>query len=471
MLKVNRKQTGIREMLRIHYYFLVVVISVIGMLSIAYAAKGSDRSYASTEMQVTRAQDLVDAERDAAKLEALIQNILKVHGWVETLDENKQLIHYTGIPLDRSTPESLRLGEEPENAPYISSEASFLQKGLLYTYIVKIPVDQLEVSIWDQQSARDRDKQIQRYNVQAVFGFILLSAVVIVIYSRWTARKIIQPLGAIAAGIDHLKTGDYTIRLSLKLEGEFLQIGNTLNDMAEKLEQAGAHKVQMERGRQRMLADIAHDLKTPISTLYGYAKALHEGMVKDNDKQQSYLLSIYTKAKRVDALLDTLFEMTQLDHPDYMLDRQVQDLGECMRTAILDHFSEIEEKELELEVRIPDTEVRYAFDRKQMSRVFSNLLSNAVRYNPAGTRLRVTLETHADGLWLEFADNGSGIPEHLRSVIFDPFVRGDQARSNAGGTGLGLAIAYKIVSLHQGSLQLLGTAEERTIFRIILPDF
>ncbi|MNW56420.1 Sensor histidine kinase YycG [compost metagenome] len=142
-----------------------------------------------------------------------------------------------------------------------------------------------------------------------------------------------------------------------------------------------------------------------------------------------------------------------------------------MREAILDHFSEMEEKDIQLEVRIPDTEVSCAFDRKQMGRVFSNLLSNAVRYNPAGTRLRVSLETHADGLLLEFADNGIGIPEHLRSVIFDPFVRGDKARSNEGGTGLGLAIAYKIVSLHQGSLQLLGTAEECTIFRIRLPYF
>ncbi|WP_162165080.1 HAMP domain-containing sensor histidine kinase [Paenibacillus graminis] len=458
-------------MLRIHYCLLVVMISIIGVLSIAYASEGSDRSYASTEMLVTRAQDLADAERDSAKMEVLVQNILKVHGWVELLDADKQVIHYIGTPLDQSTPEAQRLAEEPEHAPYISSEASFLRKGLLYIYTVKIPVDQLEVSIWDQQSARERDKQIQQYKVLAVLGFILLSTVVIIVYSRWTARKISHPLSTIARGINLLKTGDYTIRLNHKLEGEFLQIGNTLNDMAEKLEEAGALKVRMEKDRQRMLADIAHDLKTPISTLYGYAKALHEGMVKDEVKQQSYLLSIYTKAKRVDALLNTLFDMTQLDHPDYMPDKQVQDLGECMREAILDHFSEMEEKDIQLEVRIPDTEVSCAFDRKQMGRVFSNLLSNAVRYNPAGTRLRVSLETHADGLLLEFADNGIGIPEHLRSVIFDPFVRGDKARSNEGGTGLGLAIAYKIVSLHQGSLQLLGTAEECTIFRIRLPYF
>lgn len=78
----------------------------------------------------------------------------------------------------------------------------------------------------------------------------------------------------------------------------------------------------MELDRQRMLADIAHDLKTPISTLFGYAKALHEGMVKDPDNQKSYLLSIYNKAKRVNALLDTLFEMTQLDHPEFILDKK-----------------------------------------------------------------------------------------------------------------------------------------------------
>ncbi|MEK8212856.1 sensor histidine kinase [Paenibacillus sp. FSL L8-0463] len=465
-----RRNTGVRTMLRIHYFLLVIVISVIGILSILYASKGADQSYAETEMDVVTAQNLVDANNDAERLNSLFDDIKKVNGWIEVLDSRKLITQYIGTPLDKSTPELMLLDKDPEYAPYISSVASFLRKGVLYTYVVKIPVDQLEVSIWSKQSGTLRDKHIQRYNAQAVLGFILLSTIVIFVYSRWTARKISDPLAKIAGGIDRLKAGDYTVRLDFKLESEFLQIRDTLNGMAEKLERAGEQKKRMELDRQRMLADISHDLKTPISTLYGYAKALHEGMVKDADKQKSYLQSIYNKAKRVNALLDTLFEMTQLDHPEFILDKKEQDIGECMRETILDHLSEIEDKGIELEVGIPEAVVLYPFDRKQMGRVFSNLIANAVRYNPAGTRLRITLEVQPDGLYLEFADNGNGIPAHTQSIIFEPFVRGDKARSNDGGTGLGLAIAQKIVHLHQGSIQLLGTTEETTIFHIFLPQ-
>ncbi|MCD9023120.1 HAMP domain-containing sensor histidine kinase [Cohnella silvisoli] len=460
---------SIRDMLRLHYFLLVIVISAVGVVSILYASKGADKSYADKELYVRTAQDLVDAEDDDEGKASIINEIMRVNGWIEVLDSQNKVTQYIGTPLDRTTSESLQLDNDPEHAPYISSVASFSNEGNSYSYLVKIPVDQLEVSIWDKQNAIERDKLIQRYNLGAVFGFILLSSAVIFVYSRWTARKISYPLAKIAEGIDKLKAGDYTVRLELKLESEFLQIRDTLNDMAEKLERANEEKKQMEQDRQRMLADIAHDLKTPISTVYGYAKALHEGMVKDADKQKSYLLSIYNKAERVNSLMDTLFEMTQLDHPTFKLDKKEQDIGECMREIILEHFSEIEEKGIELEIEIPEEEVIYSFDREQLGRVISNLISNAVRYNPAGTRLRTTLRDQLDGIFMEIADDGSGIPLHLQSIIFEPFVRGDKARGNDGGTGLGLAIAQKIVGLHNGSLQLLSTQEEITIFRIFLP--
>lgn len=468
--EVRWRKVSIRGMLRLHYFLLVFVISTVGIVSILYASKGADKSYADKELYVRTAQDLVDAEDDDKEKTSIINEIMQVNGWIEILDSQNKVTQFIGTPLDRTSSESLQLDNDPKHAPYIRSEASFRNKGNSYSYLVKIPVNQLEVSIWDKQNAIERDKLIQRYNVGAVFGFILLSSVVIFVYSRWTARKISYPLARIAEGIDKLKAGDYTVRLEFKLKSEFLQIQDTLNDMAEKLERAREEKKQMEQDRQRMLADIAHDLKTPISTLYGYAKALHEGMVKDADKQRSYLMSIYNKAERVDSLLNTLFEMTQLDHPTFILDKKEQDIGECMREIILEYFSEIEEKGIDLEVGIQEEEVIYSFDRQQMGRVISNLISNAVRYNPAGTRLRITLDVQPNGILMEIADNGSGIPEHLQSIIFEPFVRGDKARGNDGGTGLGLAIAKKIVGLHNGSLQLLSTEDEITLFRISLPQ-
>lgn len=115
-------------MLRIHYFLLVIVISVIGILSILYASKGADQSYAETEMDVVTAQNLVDANNDAERLNSLFDDIKKVNGWIEVLDSRKLITQYIGTPLDKSTPELMLLDKDPEYAPYISSVASFCEK-------------------------------------------------------------------------------------------------------------------------------------------------------------------------------------------------------------------------------------------------------------------------------------------------------------------------------------------------------
>jgi signal transduction histidine kinase len=164
-----------------------------------------------------------------------------------------------------------------------------------------------------------------------------------------------------------------------------------------------------------------------------------------------------------------LFEITLLDNPSYSFNIEEGDLCEWTREIIAEHYAEIERRRIGLELDIPEIPIVCAFDRKQMARVVSNLITNVVKYNSEGTRLFIQVKKETNQVILEFADTGIGIPESLHETIFDPFVRGDEARSSTGGTGLGLSISKKIVEKHGGTLLLIHSDLYSTVFRISLP--
>ncbi len=245
-----------------------------------------------------------------------------------------------------------------------------------------------------------------------------------------------------------------------------------------------AQKEAYDKQRNLMLSDIAHDIKTPITTICGYARALSDNVVSEEDKKKEYLQSIYTKSMRMDELINLLLEYVKLDSSGFVLHKEKADLGEMLRENIALMYADFEENDIKLEIDIPEKEFPYKMDKVQMGRAVVNILANAVKYNEKGTRLSISLCTDTnpcgsvnemgnvkDGLYqIRIADDGTVIDETLAEHIFEPFARGDKARNTRGGNGLGLSISYKIVQMHGGKLQLDRECEDGYVkaFLIIL---
>ena len=238
-----------------------------------------------------------------------------------------------------------------------------------------------------------------------------------------------------------------------------------------------AEKAQREaydKQRNLMLSDIAHDIKTPITTICGYSRALSDNVVSDEEKRQEYLQSIYTKSMRMDELINLLLEYVQLDSSGFELHKEKADMGEMLRENIALMYSDFEENDIKLEIDIPEQEFPYEMDKVQMGRAVVNILTNAVKYNGKGTKLSISLcsdtnpgssaddtDTTKDKIYqIRIADNGASIDEALAEHIFEPFSRGDRARNSSGGSGLGLSISSKIVQMHGGKLQLDRSCED-----------
>lgn len=223
----------------------------------------------------------------------------------------------------------------------------------------------------------------------------------------------------------------------------------------DKMEQERVREQkEYDRKRNLMLSDVAHDLRTPMTTVSGYAKALTDGMVEDKEKQREYLMAIQKKSVRMNELIELLFEYVKLDSAGFTLNRKKVDLYELLRENAAMLYSDLEEAGMEFEIDIPETALYVQADAIQLSRVITNLLNNARKHNPSGCRIALQAWQNPREICVTVADNGPLIPEKLAEQLFEPFSRGDVSRGSEGGSGLGLSIAKKIVEMHGWKLTL-----------------
>ncbi|OKP99318.1 HAMP domain-containing sensor histidine kinase [Paenibacillus sp. P46E] len=397
------------------------------------------------------------------------RRLLHSGGWLELLDSDKQVIRVIGEKQDQPLSydeNSLFLGlENRTDQPYYYSITQLDGEGQATWLLLKIPRSVIKVSINNVVLVSYLNHSVFFY-VFMVSGLILM---LIFVYSYWVTRRIKKPLRVLNLGLKQMMEGHYSTRIALYAETEFLRIGESFNYMADVIEKTTEEKRKAEKSKQRLMVDLSHDLKTPITSIQGYAQALMEGRGTDPERQTKYLNYIYTKSVQVTKLIQHMLELLKLDSPDFILHTERLELGDHLREIVADTYGEIEQKDFQLQLQVPDEEVYARYDPELFASVINNLISNALAYNPEGTSLRVTVIPEDTEVRIEIADNGIGIPKELWSTIFDPFVRGDESRTASGGTGLGLSIAKKNVEKMGGSLTLESREGEPTVFTVRIP--
>ena len=211
---------------------------------------------------------------------------------------------------------------------------------------------------------------------------------------------------------------------------------------------------QFEKARNLMLSDIAHDLRTPITTIGGYAKALNDGLITSDEKRTEYLEAIESKAGRMNDLITLLFDYVRLDSENFSLRLTRCDITELLRENAALLYADVEEKQMEFEIDIPEEPIELMVDRLQMSRVITNLINNALKHNNKNTTITLMMQQVKEGLQVIVKDNGVMIDPILADHIFEPFVIADASRESKSGSGLGLSIAKKIVEMHGWTIEL-----------------
>lgn len=406
------------------------------------------------------------------------KSIEALGGWIEILDENWKVVYVKGEKQDavyqydeyQLLDASAALHKASDQYPYIYNV--YPVKGpqnRQYVYIVKFPKTLYHVSVTaNLTSLFQHPNALQIGLVLSLAGiFLILFLIIMRICNRYTARHINTPLKHLIQGIHAMEAHNYNYRMDFQAEKEFACIRDSFNTMAGRLEAAENEKRAIEKSRQRLLTDISHDLKTPITSIMGYSKLLYEEQTSGDEDKERYLGYIYRKSIYLTQLIEELFEIARLEDEGFQLNCQSGDMAEWLRQVVSEVYPEFEDKSMELQIDISEQPVILEFDQRQMKRAVLNLLYNALKYNPDNTKIRIELHREANGAVLRILDNGTGIQKELKDRIFEPFVCREEAEDN--GTGLGLAITRKIIERHNGKIELSSEDNFVTVFQIYLP--
>ena len=298
-----------------------------------------------------------------------------------------------------------------------------------------------------------------------VFGIAYIILVVIFVFVL--RSKFYEPLEKLNKAMELLTEGKRKKPVDYSGPREFVDICDRFNIMVSKLEDSENQRKKLMNDKERMMADISHDLKTPITSIQGYAKALSDGIIVDEDKDK-YIKIIYEKSKKLTELINIFHEYSKLEHPDFNLIFEKVDLSEYLRAYIALKYEDIVESGFNIEVDIPEEEMEIKIDKVQLQRVFDNILGNSIKHNEKGTNIYVSLKEKNDIYEIIIADDGKGISKDIANNIFEAFTVGDESRNSKQGSGLG--IAKTIVDLHGGTIELEPESLKKfsTQFKIIL---
>jgi signal transduction histidine kinase len=296
----------------------------------------------------------------------------------------------------------------------------------------------------------------------ALAGAIALSVSFIVSY--FISRSISGPLARITAASKQMAQGNYDVHIPIRGDDEVGRLAEAFNQMAKDV---GASQQTMKD----LLANVSHELKTPLTSIQGFSQAILDGMVSSEDDVKEYSRLVNEEANRMRALVDDLLLLSQLESGQVSMERGRVDIAQIL-THTLERFQwAIREAGVESGLHI-DTLPEVKGDTRRLEQVFSNLLQNAVRHTPGGGVITISAKPAKDGnVVVSVHNTGSFIPREDLARVFERFFQVDRARVRKGGsTGLGLSIVKEIVEAHGGSVRAVSSADRGTEFVVELPS-
>jgi two-component system sensor histidine kinase BaeS len=279
---------------------------------------------------------------------------------------------------------------------------------------------------------------------RAIVAATVLAAAAALVAGLFAVRRLTQPVAELTRAAERAGAGDLDVRVAVSGRDEIARLAGSFNRMTEALR-------DQEAGRRRMIADSAHELRTPVSLIQGTVEAMLDGVYAPD---RSTLEGLHEETLRLSRLVEDLNELSLLESGTLALAIEDADLAEIARIEAGRFTARAAERGVTIAVECAPRLPRVSVDRLRIGQVIANLLGNALRHTPRGGAIAVRLEAPDGGrLRLAVEDSGPGIPEGERARVFERYYRVDGARAAAeGGRGLGLAIAAGIVKAHGGTM-------------------
>ncbi|MCB0199320.1 MAG: HAMP domain-containing protein [Anaerolineae bacterium] len=299
---------------------------------------------------------------------------------------------------------------------------------------------------------------LERVNQAIVFG-ALGATIIALALGILLARAISRPVKELTEATQRVSRGDLGHQVPVRTEDELGQLAASFNQMSIDL----ATSNQL---RRQMTADVAHELRTPLSVILGYTEALADGKLQG---KPGIYDAMYGEAQLLSHLVDDLRTLSLADAGELALNRAPMPPLECLERTAAAHAALAAQRNVHIDVQASPDLPLIDVDRERIAQILGNLVSNALRYTPEGGNITLSARAAGSDVILQVNDNGPGIdPEHL-PFIFKRFYRADESRPANGESGLGLAIAHSLVEAHGGTIRAGNGVDGGAVFTISLP--
>lgn len=269
----------------------------------------------------------------------------------------------------------------------------------------------------------------------------LCIALISVVVALPVSRQLVKPIKALAEATKKLTAGQYKSRIQVDSSDELGDLSRDFNSLAMTLE-------NNEQTRQQWIADISHELRTPLSVLRGEIEAMQDGVREFNIDR---LESLHNQVMNLNRLVNDLYELSMSDIGALNYQKNSIDLAEVLKQTIESQRNEFDDKKITVHFDHDDKATKIFADAERLQQLFSNLLTNALRYTNIGGKLKIKLEESDKSLCITLEDSAPGVAESDLPRLFERLYRVDASRNReTGGTGLGLAICKNIVDAHEG---------------------
>jgi signal transduction histidine kinase len=285
---------------------------------------------------------------------------------------------------------------------------------------------------------------------------LLAGSMIILIASVFLVR----PIKKLTRATKRIAAGDFNVKLNIKQTGELGTLARSFEEMMHDLQ-------QLEQMRREFVTNVSHEVQSPLTSISGYAQALKQVNLADHERSR-YLDIIIAEAKRMSKMSDNLLKLSVLESQSQQPRLSTLSLDEQIRRVIVALQPQWSARNIHFELDLQA--VKVTADHDQLNQVWTNILSNGIKFSQDGGVIHVDIKQDAKNVAVRISDTGIGIPLEDQKRIFERFFKSDRSHSRKyGGSGMGLAIVKQIVSLHQGDIEVESEVGQGTTFIVSLP--
>lgn len=311
-------------------------------------------------------------------------------------------------------------------------------------------------------------EMLTSFDVVVILIYVIFGIGIFTVTFLLLQEKSMRYIGRISDAMQSISGGDLNITVDIDGDDEFSVMAASLNKMVEDLRGLMDKEREAERTKNELITNIAHDLRTPLTSIIGYLELLSGETKLDPEVQKKYIGIAYVKTKRLEKLIEDLFGFTKLNYGKISMHVAKVDVVKLLSQLLEEFYPSFVDKNLSYELQSNVPAQMISADGNLLARLFDNLINNAIKYGADGKRILVKVHGSEEMVTIQVINYGYVIPEEELPLIFNKFYRVEQSRStNTGGTGLGLAIAKNIVDMHGGTIHVTSDLSG-TVFTIKL---